>query len=197
VLLRSAVDRALLDRERPDVVVIATGGLPRRPPLEVQGEPTILDAWDLLGGAKLPSGHVLIADWPCDWVGAGLAVHCARAGRRVTLAVNGYMPGQRIQQYLRDVLLADLHRLHVGIIPTVRLFGVDDDSVYLQHTTSGEPVIVEDVSCLVLAQGQAANDPLADQLDGLGAEVVRIGDCLVPRSVEEAVLDGLEAGCSI
>jgi 2,4-dienoyl-CoA reductase-like NADH-dependent reductase (Old Yellow Enzyme family) len=197
VLLRSAVDRALIDRERPDVVVVATGGAPRRPPLEVQGEPKILGAWDVLRGAKLPSGHVVVADWPCDWVGAGLAVHCARAGRRVTLAVNGYMPGQQIQQYLRDLLLADLHRLHVSIIPTVRLFGVDEDSVYLQHTTSGEPVIVEEVSCLVLAQGQVANDPLAQELEGLSAEIARIGDCMVPRSVEEAVLDGLEAGCSI
>jgi len=197
IVLRSTVDRQLVEHERPDVVIVATGGIPRRPALEVQGEPTILDAWELLRGAKLPSGHIVVADWPCDWVGAGLAVHCARAGRRVTLAVNGYMPGQCIQQYLRDLLLADLHRLHVTVTATVRLFGVDDDTVYLQHTTSGEPVIVEDVSCLVLAQGQAAHDPLTDELDGIAARVVRIGDCLVPRSAEEAVLDGLEAGCSV
>jgi 2,4-dienoyl-CoA reductase-like NADH-dependent reductase (Old Yellow Enzyme family) len=197
VVLRSPVDRSLVERERPDVVIVATGGLPRRPELEVQGDPTILDAWQVLRGAKLPSGHIVIADWPCDWVGAGLAVHCARAGRRVTLAVNGYMPGQRIQQYLRDTLLADLHLLHVTVEPTVRLFGVDDDTVYLQHTTSGEPVMIEDVSCLVLAQGQAANDPLVHELDGIAAEVLPIGDCLVPRSVEEAALDGLEVGASL
>jgi 2,4-dienoyl-CoA reductase-like NADH-dependent reductase (Old Yellow Enzyme family) len=197
VVLRSPVDRSLVERERPDVVIVATGGLPRRPELEVQGDPTILDAWQVLRGAKLPSGHIVIADWPCDWVGAGLAVHCARAGRRVTLAVNGYMPGQRIQQYLRDTLLADLHRLHVTVEPTVRLFGVDDDTVYLQHTTSGEPVMIEDVSCLVLALGQAANDPLVHELDGIAAEVLPIGDCLVPRSVEEAALDGLEVGASL
>jgi len=197
IVLRSPVDRALVEGERPDVVIVATGGLPRRPGLEVQGDPTILDAWEVLQGAKLPSGHVVIADWPCDWVGAGLAVHCARAGRRVTLAVNGYMPGQRIQQYLRDLLLADLHRLHVTVQPTVRLFGVDDDTVYLQHTTSGEPVLIEDVSCLVLAQGQTANDPLMGELSGVAATLLPIGDCLAPRSVEEAVLDGLEAGATL
>lgn len=83
------------------------------------------------------------------------------------------------------------------ITPTVRLFGVDDDTLYLQHTTSGEPVIIEDVSCLVLAQGQAANGALAEELRGVDAELVQIGDCLVPRTVEEAVLDGLEAGAAI
>jgi hypothetical protein len=197
IVLRSEVDRELVEREQPDVVVLATGGMPRRPSLELQGEPTVLDAWEVLRGAKLPSGHVVIADWPCDWVGPGVAVQCARAGRRVTLAVNGYMPGQCIQQYLRDLLLADLHRLHVAVQSTVRLFGADDDTVYLQHTTSGEPVIIEDVSCLVLAQGQAANDSLAGELGGIPADVVAIGDCLVPRSVEEAVLDGLEVGVSL
>jgi 2,4-dienoyl-CoA reductase-like NADH-dependent reductase (Old Yellow Enzyme family) len=197
ILLRHEVDRELIDREQPDVVVLATGGRPRRPSLELQGEPTVLDAWEVLRGARLPSGHIVIADWPCDWVGPGLAVHCARAGRRVTLAVNGYVPGQRIQQYLRDMLLADLHRLHVAVQPTVRLFGVDDDTVYLQHTTSGEPVLIEDVSCLVLAQGQIANDSLAAELHGIPADIVEIGDCLVPRSVEEAVLDGLEVGVSL
>ena len=178
-------------------MVVATGGRPRRPSLEIGGAPTILDAWEILQGAALPSGHIVIADWPCDWVGAGLAIHCARQGRRVTLAVNGYMPGQRVQQYLRDVLLADLHRLHVSVRPTLRLFGVDEDSVYLQHTTSGDPVIIEDVSCLVLAQGQAANRDLRTELSDLNVELIEVGDCLAPRTVEEAVLDGLEAGVAL
>ncbi len=197
IVVHSQVDRDLVERERPDVVVVATGGLPRCPPLELMGSPKVLDAWEVLQGADLPSGHIVIADWPCDWVGPGLAVHCARARHRVTLAVNGYMPGERIQQYVRDQLLADLHRLHVTIIPTVRLFGADDDNVYLQHTTSGEPVIVEGVDCLVLAQGQVADDRLATELEGVDARVVVIGDSLAPRTVEEAVLDGLELGASL
>ncbi len=197
IVLRSRVDRTLVEREQPDVVVVATGGTPRHPPLETSGSPSVLDAWELLQGAELPSGHIVIADWPCDWVGAGLAVHCARQGRRVTLAVNGYMPGERIQQYVRDMLLADLHRLHVTVIPTVRLFGVDDDSVYMQHTTSGEAVIIEDVTCLVLAQGVSSDRSLGDELRDLEVELVEIGDCLVPRTVEEAVLDGLEAAVAL
>ena len=34
--------------------------------------------------------------------------------------------GQRIQQYVRDDLLASLHKAHVQILPTVRLFGADE-----------------------------------------------------------------------
>jgi pyruvate/2-oxoglutarate dehydrogenase complex dihydrolipoamide dehydrogenase (E3) component len=191
------VDAALVAGEAPDAVIVATGGRPRRPPLEVHGTPVVLDAWEVLRGAALPTGHVVVADWRCDWVGPGLAELAARAGRRVTLAVNGYMPGQRLQQYVRDDLLARLHRLHVTVVPTARLFGVDADTVYLQHTTSGEPMVIEDVSGLLLAQGQVADDDLATELDGLVAEMVLIGDCLAPRTVEEAVLEGLEAGAAV
>ena len=47
----------------------------------------------------------------------------ARRGRRVHLCVNGYMPGQRLQQYVRDSWLATIHRLHVAVVPLVRLYG--------------------------------------------------------------------------
>lgn len=197
IVLGSRVGRELVERERPDVVVVATGGLPRRPQLELLGSPTVLDAWELLRGADIPSGHVVVADWSCDWVGAGIALHCAIARRRVTLAVNGYMPGQEVQQYVRDSFLADLHRRHVTVIPMARLYGADDDTVYFQHTTSGEPILVEDAGCLVLAQGHAANDALAGELAGSGVDTVLVGDSLAPRTVEEAVLEGLEAAVAL
>lgn len=197
LVLDSRVDRALVEREQPDVVILATGGRPRRLPVEVMGEPTILDAWEVLEGAELPSGHLLIADWRCDWVGPGLAIKAAEAGRRVTLAVNGYHPGFRIQQYVRDELLGRLHRLHVEIIPTVRLYGIDDDTVYLQHTMSGEPIVLEGIGGVILAHGQEADDVLGAELGGLDVQLVRIGDCVAPRTVEEAVLEGLEAAVAI
>jgi 2,4-dienoyl-CoA reductase-like NADH-dependent reductase (Old Yellow Enzyme family) len=192
-----SVDADLVRRERPDVVVVATGARPRKPPLEVAGSPVVLDAWEVLRGAELPRGHVLVADWRCDWIGPGLAELAARAGRRVTLAVNGYTPGQRVQQYVRDDILSRLHRLHVTVVPTVRLFGIDDDTAYLQHTPSGEPVVVEGVAALVLAQGHAAADELAAALAGAAPEIRLVGDCLAPRTVEEAVLEGLQAGAAV
>jgi hypothetical protein len=77
----------------------------------------------------------------------------------------------------------------------VRLFGADDTSVYLQHTLSGEPVVIDEVTALVLAQGHEAVDGLLAELEGF--EVRAIGDCLAPRTVEEAVLEGLVVGTEI
>jgi hypothetical protein len=77
----------------------------------------------------------------------------------------------------------------VKVLPTVRLYGADRDNVYLQHTLTGEPVVITDAAALVLAHGHEAVDELVRDLDGF--DVRPIGDCLAPRTVEEAVLEGL------
>jgi len=191
IVTNSRASRALVEAEQPEVVIVATGGRPRRPDLELKGDPVVLDAWQVLSGARVPRGDVVVADWRCDWIGPGVAELLVRAGHRVTLAVDGYMPGQHVQQYVRDVLLADMHRAGVKVIPTVRLFGADDDTVYLQHTLTSDAVIVDDVAALVLAQGHEPVDDLVHALTDFEGEVHAIGDCLSPRTVEEAVLEGL------
>ena len=44
---------------------------------------------------------------------------------------------------MRDCNSARLHSLGVEAIPYSRLYGRDEGNVYLQHTASGEAVILE------------------------------------------------------
>lgn len=197
IVTRTVVDRALVDGERPDAVIVATGALPRRPALDLRGEPVLLDAWDVIRGAPLPAGHVVVADFKCDWVGLEVAELLAKAGHRVTLAVNGYMGGQHLQQYVRDRMLASALRYGVSVVPNARLYGADTDSVYLQHTLTDEPIEISGVSGLVLALGLEPETGLLEDLKGSGSEIRAIGDCLAPRTVEEAVLEGLVAASGV
>ena len=188
----------MIDELQPDVVVVATGATPRVPELEVMDEPVILTAWDLFSGAPVPSGRVVVADWRCDWNGLGAAIALAQQGRRVTLGVTGYHAGQRLQQYVRDQMIAEATRLGVVIVPLVRVMGADADSVYFQHVLTDEPVVVDDIAALVLAQGHESVDSLLRELEDAGhVEVHGIGDCLAPRTVEEAVLEGLRVASDI
>ncbi|MGC8510699.1 MAG: FAD-dependent oxidoreductase [Acidimicrobiales bacterium] len=197
LVTRSTVDAALVARERPDVVVVATGARPYRPPLEVLGEPAIYDAWEALRGAPAHLGHVVVVDWGGDWVGIGVARALVARGQRVTLCVTGYAAGEALQQYVRDAMLAALARERVAVVPLVRPFGVDDDTVYLQHVLTEELVRVEGVTATVLATGHAPRVDLVAQLEGRGVDVVSVGDCLAPRTVEEAVLEGLVVGAAL
>ena len=58
----------------------------------------MVDAWQVLRGAAKVGASVVVADWRADWIGIGIAEKLAEEGCRVRLCVNGYTPGQTIQQ---------------------------------------------------------------------------------------------------
>lgn len=197
VVRNSRIDRAAVERLAPDAVVLATGAVPRWPAIEGQEDGHVVDAWQVLKGEANVGGSAVIADWRGDWIGLGLAEKLARDGCRVRLAVAGLMAGQTIPQYVRDHWVGTLHRLGVEVIPYARLYGVDGETAYFQHIASGEAVILEGVDTLVLAQGHHAVSELSEELAGLGLELHEVGDCVSPRTAEEAVLEGLQVGCAL
>jgi 2,4-dienoyl-CoA reductase-like NADH-dependent reductase (Old Yellow Enzyme family) len=191
------VDAGFVRKRSADVVIVATGSIPRKPDVEVNDDPVLLDARDVIAGAEVPSGRVVVADWRCDWVGLGVAQLLAERGRKVSLCVDGYMAGQMLQQYVRNEMIAAAHKAGVDVIPNVRVFGVDNDTVYLQHRLSGQPVLLDGVAATVFSIAPLSLSGLLDELTGYGSDVIGIGDCLAPRTVEEAVLEGLQAAWSI
>ncbi|PYY82244.1 oxidoreductase [Pseudomonas sp. TKO26] len=196
VVRNTRVDRALIERENPDHVIIATGAQPYWPNFERGGELQVVDAWQVLRDEVQLGRSVVVADWRCDWIGPGIAERLVRAGHQVQLAVNGTHCGENLPLYVRDQLAGELHKLAIPIIPYARLYGCDDSTVYLQHTASGEPMLLENVDSLVLCQGHQSVDDLGQQLKGL-VPFQRIGDCLAPRTVEEAIHEGLKVAWAL
>jgi len=181
----------------PDAVILATGAEPQLPQIEGLDDAHVVDSWSVMRGEANVGASVVIWDWRSDWVGLGLAQMLAQNGCHVRLAVNGIVAGERIPSMVRDYAVGELHKLGVEIVPYVRLFGVDEDTVYFQHVTSNEPVIMEGVETLVSHHAPRRNATLATELESLGIEATLIGDCLSPRTAEEAVLEGLKAAFAI
>jgi 2,4-dienoyl-CoA reductase-like NADH-dependent reductase (Old Yellow Enzyme family) len=192
------VDRARILAEAPDVVLIATGAEPYRPKFPQEGTLQILDAWQVLRGEGPPIGQsVVVIDWRADWIGIGIAEHLAQTGRSVRLAVSGTAAGETLPLYVRDDAAGSLHKLGVKVLPYMRLFGSDSDSVYLQHICSGEAVVIDKVDTLVLCTGHSPVEELSDSLEDLGIEVHIIGDAASPRTAEEAIYEGLKVAAEI
>ena len=192
IRMKTAVSHALVETEKPDAVIVATGGQPRNPDFEGREDAHVVNAWQVLKGEENVGGRVVIAEWKPDWIGMGIAEKLAREGRHVRLCIDGLMAGQTLPFYVRDEMVARLHRLGVEITSCARLYGADSTTVYFQHATSGEAMILDDVDTLVLSQGHDRVARLADDLSGWGGPVHVIGDALTPRTAEEAVLDGLK-----
>ena len=197
VKLGTRVTRQVLEDWGADAVIVATGARPLVPDIETDDQDMLVDAWQVIRGETSVGSRVVIADWRCDWTGLGLAEKLAREGCRVTLAVNGTMPGQMIQMYVRDRWAGELNRLGVEIVPYVRLVGADSSGTWLQHVTSGEIIFIESVDTVIAAVGHMPDTTLAEELADWSGTILEIGDCLSPRTCEEAVLEGMKAGCSV
>ena len=197
VRLGQPVTRALVDQIAPDAVVIATGATPRAARVEGAETGHVVNPWQVLRNEVNVGGSVLIADWSLDWIGLGLAEKLARAGCRVRLAVDGYMAGERIHRYVRDLWIGTLHDLGVEVIPYARLYGIDGQTVYCQHASSGAPMLFEDVDTLITNLGHQSVCALEEELTDTGLGVHVIGDALTPRTAEEAVFEGLKVGVAL
>ena len=191
------VTRALVEAERPDAVVIATGARAYPHDAERCGGAQVTDAWRVLRGEVNVGSRVVVSDWRGDWIGMGVAEKLARAGCQVRLAVDGPLAGHMLQLYLRDHWNGVLHGLGVAVAPFLRFYGADSDSAYFEHSVSGAPVVLDEVDTVVIAHGQASETALEAELAGIEAEVHTIGDCLSPRTAEEAVYEGLVLGARI
>jgi 2,4-dienoyl-CoA reductase-like NADH-dependent reductase (Old Yellow Enzyme family) len=191
------VDRAKILAEAPDVVFIATGAIPYRPEFPQEGALQIVDAWAVLRGEVTVGQSVVVVDWRADWIGIGIAEHLAQQGRTVRLAVGGIAAGESLPLYVRDQAAGSLHKLGIRVLTYMRLYGSDSDSVYLQHISSGEAVVIEKVDTLVLCTGHTPVDELSDVLEEMAIESHVIGDAAAPRTAEEAVYEGLKVAAEI
>ena len=80
----SFADEATVEDEAPDVVIIATGGLPETAILE-SGNDLVTSAWDILSGDVRPGANVLIYDEAGDPAGLQAADKVVEAGGKVEI----------------------------------------------------------------------------------------------------------------
>ena len=100
------------------------------------------------------------------------------------------------------------HRLDVQegaadlIEDIVRIYGYDRVpttllSEPLPRQQANEPIVFEGIDTVVLSMGNKAEDGLHRSLKSKVADLYPVGDCVTPRKIEEAILDGERAGWMI
>jgi 2,4-dienoyl-CoA reductase-like NADH-dependent reductase (Old Yellow Enzyme family)/thioredoxin reductase len=189
VRLETEGDADTVDAFTPDAVVVATGARPYVPPLELAGV-EVVQAWELLGGRPVRGNRVVVADWGGDAAGLACAEVLTAAGNEVTLAVGSAAFGESLHQYQRNVYAARLYRGGVRVEHHLELVGSREGQVLFANLFAPELEERFVADLLVLALGRVPVRCLGEALAGRGYAVHEAGDCLSPRSVEEAILEG-------
>lgn len=197
VRLNTTVTKELILEMKPDEVIIATGGKPYIPHVEGIDLPHVVTAWDILTRQKEPGKKVVVADWKGDMTGVGVALYLKEIGCDVELVTSCYQVGYSIQEKVRTFTLTQLFLKEIEMTSQYKLSKAGPNSVTFSNIYTGQELKKENVDTLVLAYGLLQENDLFHELKEHVPNIYRIGDSLIPRTVEEAVLEGFELAASL
>jgi len=177
----------VVNREKPDVLVIATGAVPRIPN-DIKGVdlPHVAVAWDVLQGKgpKLGKKVVIIGGLK---VGCETAEFLAVRGHEVVVAGRRRTIAEDMEQNEKRYLMKSLADHGVELLANTPVFEIKKDEVVVGTWGKTWTIKCDNV---VLSTGA---DPCRDFLRAAKEkypDFYFIGDCLQPRTAKEAVYEG-------
>lgn len=190
--LNTEVTPALLDEIKPDVVVLAAGGM--APVLEVTGgsDTNVLGLHDI---RKLFFPQIRrVAIIGGGFVACQLAATLVGRGKRISIIEESRRIGADVGLVHRWVWMKQLREAGARLETEARVVEITDRGVKISRAGSTDFIEADTV---VLAGGLEPNAGLAKELSGRGTVVYSIGDCAQPGKLLEATASGFLVGQQI
>lgn len=181
-------------RVKPDVLIAATGAVPKGIDVPVECRGKVVQAVDVIrDGPTLGQKVVVIGG---RHIGMDVAIVLAEQGRRVSLVTKNRL-GEDGYPLSQSVYLAQRARLiELGVQLLTQCSVVNIVSRGVQITYQNDPLLLE-ADNIVLAVGMEARNQLAASLQGAVPEIHSVGDCSGPRDAMEAAREGTLVGLAI
>jgi pyruvate/2-oxoglutarate dehydrogenase complex dihydrolipoamide dehydrogenase (E3) component len=180
----------MVQKEDPDVVILATGSLPFSPEVEGIHKPGVVTFSEVLNGDQpLTKETVVIGGGP---IGCEVALHLSESGCPVTIVEMLPEIGTRLETITRKLMLKKLKENQVRIMTGLKLERVEDHGVVVRGEDTDELTL--EAERIVMTVGNKPDNRLYEQIKALGYEIHQIGDCLEPRSAKAAIYEGAVLG---
>ena len=204
----------------PDIVVVATGGLPQPPSLDA-GADLVLSSWDILSGAAKPAETVLLYDDNGGHQGMGAAEMIANAGSTLELVSPERFFAPEMGGMNHAPYMETFHRRNVRITINTRVTSVRRDGNALVATLSSDfargwseerrvDQVVTEHGTLPLDDLYLSLKPSSRNLGAIDYDaligggdpfpvrqadarftLLRIGDAVASRNIHAAIYDGI------
>ena len=183
---------ALLREHATEVVILAAGAHPRG--IEIRGleDKRMISAWEVLSGKGDIREPILVLG--AGLVGCETADLLSEAGKKIFLTeiLPEIVAGADADT--KAYFTLKFKKNGVEILTDTELKSVEGESATLRR---GHEELRVPAGTVVCAVGAEPNDDLYDELVSSGLKVIKIGDCIQPRTILEAMPEGFQAGRSI
>lgn len=164
-----------------DAVICATGSRPILPGVPGIDKPGVMDALEVLNGARKPEGRIAVIGG--GLVGTETALHLAEQGMHTTLVemlpkiMNGVAATDQLA-YSERIAKADME-----VCTGTRLVSIGDGEITVSDHTGTHTIPADSV---IIAIGLKAQDSLYGELCAQGKEAYLVGDAVHPGKIFDA-----------
>jgi NADPH-dependent glutamate synthase beta subunit-like oxidoreductase len=200
-----------------DVIIVATGGMPK--PLEIPGHQHVVESWDVVSGSKRISGDVLVYDDHGGNQALDLAENLASAGAKVEFVtpertMSTDVGGMVASAYFKSLselgvkftILRELKRIEKNTDGTFTAFlGMEDEkweesrivsAVVAETGTDAISDVYDELVSLSSNGGEVEIEALIHGQEQTSIrnpdgkfQVFRVGDAISSRGIHSAILD--------
>ncbi len=186
-------DMRLISKEAPDAVILAAGAVPGILRIPGARSSNVFDPVEVLTG-KTTIGGERVTVIGGGYVGCETADYLASGGKKVIITTRQEKVGHGVGVSNRWALLSRLRKNGVKMEP-----GFTPEEITPSGTRGlrdGKEVFFES-DAVIISGGMKPLDSLENALPNKGIKFIRIGDCLEPRGIRDAVVEGFDAGMAV
>lgn len=191
--LQKAVTADILQKDKPDVLVIATGSHPAIAPIQGVEQPWVVTGHDILSGHQQAGERVVVIGG--GLVGAETAEFLAYHGSNVTIL-------EALSQIAKDgedasnlYMMNNLATHQVKIYTEAKVLAIGDHTVTFTH--QGQTHNLTAVDTVVMATGAKSDRELDDCLNDTRIQVVKIGDAAKVKNGLANIREGFDVGINL
>lgn len=182
------VTTEMVSAASPDAVVVATGGLPFRPPVPGVDQENVVTYWDVARDRGVAGDTIVIYDLSGFWAAPAIAELLAGQGKKVNIVTPFKFIGTEI--FPLTLLLWEQRVEGMGIArtPDADIKAISGNTVTIFNPAwAGDERTIEGVDTVVLCCGATQNDSLYRSLEGKAKDLRIVGDCDAPLRVERGI----------